>query len=165
MTATIEKATGATKRDVLNLCREQGVTFLGLEFTDLLGLNKNVEVPESQFEKALDGDIRFDGSAIEGFVRIEESDMVLKPDLDTFRILPYDDEGGRVARLLCDIYHPDGTPFAGCPRQTLKRRLPRATTFASHVMLWAEAELYIFHPDAEARPTTVHHYRGRHAHL
>src|SRR5256886_10018262 len=82
------------------------------------GINKNVEVPESQFEKALEGDITFDGSSIEGFVRIEESDMVLKPDLATFKILPYDDEGGRVARLICDIYNPDGSPFSGCPRQT-----------------------------------------------
>src|SRR5713226_7881871 len=81
VTATTEKATGATKRDVLNLCREQGVAFLRLQFTDILGINKNFEVPESQFDKALSGDIRFDGSAIEGFVRIEESDMVLKPDL------------------------------------------------------------------------------------
>src|SRR6266550_3635838 len=94
MTATIEKTTGATKKDILGLCREQGVAFLRLQFTDILGINKNFEVPESQFEKALEGDIRFDGSAIEGFVRIEESDMVLKPDLETFRILPYDDEGG-----------------------------------------------------------------------
>src|SRR5712692_5367189 len=95
MTATIEKATGATKRDVLNLCREQGVAFLRLQFTDILGINKNFEVPESQFDKALSGDIRFDGSAIEGFVRMEEPAMVLKPDLDRFRILPYDDGGLR----------------------------------------------------------------------
>jgi len=119
--ATIEKTTGATKKDILALCKEHGVSFLRLQFTDILGINKNFEVPESQFAKALEGDIRFDGSAIEGFVRIEESDMVLKPDLETFRILPYDDEGGRVARLLCDIYNPDGTSFAGCPRQTLMR--------------------------------------------
>src|SRR5713101_8160354 len=110
-----------TKREILESANKQDVSSLRLQFTDILGVNKNVEVPESQFEKALEGDIMFDGSSIEGFVRIEESDMVLRPDLDTFRILPYDDEGGRVARLLCDIYHPDGTPFAGCPRQTLKR--------------------------------------------
>ena len=84
--------------------------FLRLQFTDILGVNKNVEVPHIQFEKALDGEIMFDGSSIEGFVRIEESDMLLKPDLSTFRLLPYDDEGGRVARLLCDIHTPDGEP-------------------------------------------------------
>ena len=84
----------ATKRDILDLAKKEGVSFLRLQFTDILGINKNVEVPASQFEKALDGDVMFDGSSIEGFVRIEESDMVLKPDLGTFRILPYDDEGG-----------------------------------------------------------------------
>src|SRR5881397_260234 len=115
-----------TKRAILDLAKKQGVSFLRLQFTDILGVNKNVEVPESQFEKALEGDIMFDGSSIEGFVRIEESDMLLKPDLTTFRVLPYDDEGGRVARLLCDIHTPDGEPFAGCPRTTLKRQIERA---------------------------------------
>src|SRR5256885_5808198 len=95
-TTTATKTTGASKREILELCRKEAITFLRLQFTDILGVNKNVEVPESQFEKALEGDIMFDGSSIEGFVRIEESDMVLKPDLATFRILPYDDEGGKV---------------------------------------------------------------------
>src|SRR3989475_12733337 len=91
------------KREILEAAKKQDVTSLRLQFTDILGVNKNVEVPQSQFEKALEGDIMFDGSSIEGFVRIEESDMMLRPDLDTFRVLPYDDEGGRVARLICDI--------------------------------------------------------------
>jgi glutamine synthetase len=108
-----EKTTGATARDILDLAKKHKVDFLRLQFTDILGVNKNVEVPESQFEKALEGEIMFDGSSIEGFVRIEESDMILKPDLGTFRILPYDDEGGRVARVICDIYRPDGSTFAG----------------------------------------------------
>src|SRR6266699_886841 len=111
--ATALKTTGASKRELLELCKKQEVNFLRLQFTDILGVNKNVEVPERQFEKALEGDIMFDGSSIEGFVRIEESDMVLKPDLDTFQVLPYDDEGGRIARLICDIYNPDGSSFAG----------------------------------------------------
>ncbi|HEY2518270.1 MAG TPA: type I glutamate--ammonia ligase [Polyangiaceae bacterium] len=159
MTATVAK-TGATKRDILTLCREQGVAFLRLQFTDILGVNKNFEVPESQFDKALSGDIRFDGSAIEGFVRIEESDMVLKPDLETFRILPYDDEGGRVARLLCDIYNPDGSSFAGCPRQTLKRQITRAQALGYEVMVGVEAEFYIFQLDANGKPTTQTHDGG-----
>src|SRR3979409_144898 len=115
-----------TKREILDAAKKQDVSFLRLQFTDILGVNKNVEVPESQFEKALEGDIMFDGSSIEGFVRIEESDMVLKPDLDTFRVLPYDDEGGRIARLICDIYNPDGSSFAGCTRQALKRQIAAA---------------------------------------
>ncbi len=160
MTATAEKTTGATKKDILALCREQGVAFLRLQFTDILGVNKNFEVPESQFDKALSGDIRFDGSAIEGFVRIEESDMVLKPDLDTFRVIPSDDAGGRVARLLCDIYNPDGSPFAGCPRQTLKRQIARAEALGYEVMVGVEAEFYIFQLDADGKPTTRTHDSG-----
>src|SRR5256884_3625240 len=112
MTTTVSKSAGATKRDILELLKKQDVAFLRLQFTDILGVNKNVEVPESQFEKALEGDIMFDGSSIEGFVRIEESDMVLKPDLDTFRVLPHDDEGGRIARLICDVSNPHGAPIA-----------------------------------------------------
>src|SRR5262249_10225191 len=96
---------GAKKSDILKLADEFQADFLRLQFTDILGINKNVEVPKGQFAKALDGEIMFDGSSIEGFVRIEESDMLLVPDLDTFRILPtYSGEtGGRVARLICDI--------------------------------------------------------------
>jgi len=160
MTATAAHASGATKQEILSLCRDQGVAFLRLQFTDILGVNKNVEVPESQFDKALSGDIRFDGSAIEGFVRIEESDMVLKPDLNTFRILPYDDEGGRVARLLCDIFNPDGSPFSGCPRQTLKRQIARAEALGYEVMIGVEAEFYIFEVDAQGKPTTRTHDSG-----
>src|SRR5207249_5001859 len=92
--ATALKTTGASKREILEVCKKQGVSFLRLQFTDILGINKNVEVPESQFEKALEGDIMFDGSSIEGFVRIEESDMVLKPDLAPLRVLPYEVEAG-----------------------------------------------------------------------
>src|ERR1700694_5477728 len=160
MTATVDKTTGATKKDILALCKEHGVAFLRLQFTDILGVNKNFEVPESQFEKALEGDIRFDGSAIEGFVRIEESDMVLKPDLDTFRILPYDDEGGKVARIICDIYNPDGSSFAGCTRQALKRQIAKAKALGYEMMAGVEAEFFIFQLDANGDPTTDTHDRG-----
>lgn len=157
---TAQKTTGASKRDILELCKKQGISFLRLQFTDILGVNKNVEVPDSQFEKALEGDIMFDGSSIEGFVRIEESDMVLKPDLETFRILPYDDEGGRVARLICDIYNPDGTSFAGCTRQTLKRQIAKAKSLGFEMMAGVEAEFFIFQLDASGDPTTVTHDKG-----
>jgi glutamine synthetase len=149
-----------TKHDILDLAKKQSVNFLRLQFTDILGVNKNVEVPESQFEKALEGDIMFDGSSIEGFVRIEESDMVLKPDLDTFRILPYDDEGGRVARVICDIYNPDGSSFAGCTRQALKRQIAKAQSLGYEMMAGVEAEFFIFQLDASGDPTTETHDRG-----
>src|SRR5512141_2163483 len=148
---------GASRADILELTRRFGVDFLRLQFTDILGVNKNVEVPRSQFAKALDGEIMFDGSSIEGFVRIEESDMLLKPDLATFRILPYDDEGGRVARLLCDIHTPDEQPFAGCPRTTLKRQVERARKLGFTMMAGCEAEFFLFEKSADGAPTTVTH--------
>jgi glutamine synthetase len=151
---------GASKRDILALCQDQGVAFLRLQFTDILGINKNVEVPESQFEKALDGDVMFDGSSIEGFVRIEESDMLLKPDLDTFRVLPYADRGGKVARIICDIYNPDGSTFAGCTRQALKRQIARAARLGFTMMAGVEAEFFIFQLDAKGAPTTETHDQG-----
>src|SRR5437870_13379744 len=149
-----------TKREILDLAKEQGASCLRLQFTDILGVNKNVEVPESQFDKALEGDIMFDGSSIEGFVRIEESDMVLKPDLDTFRVLPYDDEGGRIARLICDIYNPDGSSFAGCTRQALQRQIAAAKALGYEMMAGAEAEFFIFQLDASGQPTTDTHDHG-----
>jgi glutamine synthetase len=151
---------GANKEAVLDLARRFGVDFIRLQFTDIMGINKNVEVPRSQFGKALDGEIMFDGSSIEGFVRIEESDMLLKPDLATFRILPYDDEGGRVARLLCDIYTPDEQPFVGCPRTTLKRQLARAKKLGFSMMAGCEAEFFLFERSPEGAPTTITHDSG-----
>jgi glutamine synthetase len=149
--------TGTRKADVLKLANEFSVDFLRLQFTDILGINKNVEVPRSQFEKALDGEIMFDGSSIEGFVRIEESDMLLKPDLDTFRLMPYEDEGGRVGRLLCDIYTPEETPFAGCPRLTLKRQIERAKKMGYALMAGCEAEFFLFEKTQEGGVTTTTH--------
>ena len=151
---------GAGKRDIQELAERFGVDFLRLQFTDILGVNKNVEVPHIQFEKALDGEIMFDGSSIEGFVRIEESDMLLKPDLSTFRLLPYDDEGGRVARLICDIHTPDGEPFVGCPRHTLKRQIARAKKLGYTMMAGCEAEFFLFEMGADGSPTTTTHDSG-----
>src|SRR5262245_22370600 len=87
--------TGASRKDILELTERLQVRFMRLQFTDILGINKNVEIPSSQFEKALAGDIMFDGSSIEGFVRIEESDMLLAPDLDTFQVFPWGDDNNR----------------------------------------------------------------------
>ena len=110
---------GATAADILELAEAHQVRFLRLQFTDILGVIKNVEVPTSQFRKALGNDIMFDGSSIEGFVRVEESDMLLAPDLSTFQIFPWGDPSARVARVICDVTMPDRTPFAGDPRGTL----------------------------------------------
>ncbi|MDX1673538.1 MAG: glutamine synthetase beta-grasp domain-containing protein, partial [Longimicrobiales bacterium] len=151
---------GASKSDVLELLKEQDVRFLRLQFTDITGAVKNVEVPDSQFEKALDGDIMFDGSSIEGFVRIEESDMILKPDLNTFAIYPWGDLDNRVGRLICDVYTPDDDPFPGDPRNALKRVIAKAEEMGYAMMAGAEAEFFLFHRTEDGAPTRVTHDAG-----
>jgi glutamine synthetase len=157
---TAPAAADVTPDDVLARTRAEHVRFLRLQFTDILGVNKNVEVPASQFGKALAGDIMFDGSAIEGFVRTEESDMLLRPDLATFRVLPWGDPETRVARVICDITMPDGTPFAGDPRTVLKRQIARAADAGFTMMAGMEAEFFLFRPSDEGRPTTQTHDVG-----
>ena len=119
-----------TREDSLRLVEEEDGEFIRLQFTDIFGTMKNVAITSSQLEKALDNNCMFDGSSIEGFVRIEESDMYLYPDLDTFTILPWRPQPGTVARLICDVYRSDGTPFQGDPRQVLKRQLPMRQSLA-----------------------------------
>lgn len=148
------------RREALKLCKEERVRFLRLQFTDILGTNKNVEVPAGQFDKAFSGEIMFDGSSIEGFVRIEESDMLLRPDLDTFRVFPWEEPHGRVARVICDIAHPDGSPFSGCPRTMLKRTAGRAMDLGWTAMLGPEVEFFLFQRDENGSPTTRTHDRG-----
>jgi glutamine synthetase len=139
---------------------------LRLQFSDIVGVNKNVEVPINQFEKALDGEIAFDGSSIEGFVRIEESDMILVPDLATFRIFPFATNNAangsqdKVARLICDIHNPDGSPFEGCPRLALKKVTQQAKALGFTMMAGPEAEFFLFQRDAEGGPTTRSHDAG-----
>src|SRR5213596_2195367 len=140
MATTVSKSAGATKRDILELLKKQDVAFLRLQFTDILGVNKNVEVPQSQFEKALEGDIMFDGSSIEGFVRIEESDMVLRPDLKSFRVLPNGDAAGKVARVICELYNPDRASFAGSTRQPLQSQLAKSKALGYAMSFGIESE-------------------------
>ena len=151
---------GATAQDILKLAATHDVRFLRLQFTDILGINKNVEIPRSQFEKALAGDILFDGSSIEGFVRIEESDMLLVPDLETFLVFPWGGNEPKVARLICDIHMPDGTPFAGDPRAVLKRQIARAAEMGYTMNAGMEAEFFMFKPGQEGAPATVTHDVG-----
>ena len=147
------------RQDVMQLLKEHDVAFLRLQFTDILGRNKNVEVPASQFEKALDGEIMFDGSSIQGFTRIEESDMLLRPDFDTFLLLPPAIEGnvpGQVARFICEIDQPDGTPFPGDPRQVLKRQIERLRAMGyDDLYIGVEPEFYLFKRTPDGAPTVV----------
>ncbi|MFB9275125.1 type I glutamate--ammonia ligase [Cohnella cellulosilytica] len=143
-----------TREDITRIAKEQNVRFIRLQFTDLLGSIKNVEIPVSQLEKALDNKMMFDGSSIEGYVRIEESDMYLYPDLSTWVVFPWVTEN-KVARLICDIYMPDGTPFAGDPRGILKRALEEAEQMGYTTMnVGPEPEFFLFQTDEQGNPTT-----------
>lgn len=146
-----------SKEDILRIVEEEDVEFIRLQFTDIFGTLKNVAITTSQLEKALNNRIMFDGSSIEGFVRIEESDMYLHPDLDTMAIFPWRPQRGKVARLLCDIYYPNGEPFEGDCRQVLKRVLKEAEELGYKFLVGPECEFFLFHLDDNGMPTTLSH--------
>lgn len=143
-----------TKEDILRIAKEEDVRFIRLQFTDILGTLKNVAITVSQLEKALDNKCMFDGSSIEGFVRIEESDMYLRPDYDSFLIFPWSAERGKAARLICDVYCSDGTPFSGDPRYVLKRAIKKAADMGYSFNVGPECEFFLFHVDKDGKPTT-----------
>ncbi len=143
-----------SKEDILRLVAEEDVEFVRLQFTDAFGILKNVAITSSQLRRALDNKIMFDGASIDGFVRIEESDMYLSPDLDSFTIFPWRPQQGKVARLICDVYKPDGTPFEGDPRYILKRVLKEAADMGYTFNVGPECEFFLFASDESGRPTT-----------
>lgn len=143
-----------SKEEILRIADEQDVRFIRLQFSDLFGTIKNVEIPRSQLAKALDNKMMFDGSSIEGFVRIEESDMYLYPDLDTWLIMPWSFEDGKVARLICDVYSTDGSPFAGDPRGILRKVLKEAEEMGfTQMNVGPEPEFFLFKTNAQGEPT------------
>ncbi len=149
-----------TKEDIFRIVEEEDVEFIRLQFTDILGHLKNVAITSSQLKKALNNQCAFDGSSIEGFVRIEESDMFLYPDLDTFVILPWRPQSGKTARLICDVYSDDRKPFIGDPRYILRRQMQRARDMGYRFDVGPECEFFVFHTDDDGQPTTYSHDRG-----
>lgn len=149
-----------TKKDILRLVEEEDVEFIRLQFTDMYGNLKNVAVTTSQLEKVLNNKCMFDGSAIEGFVRIEESDMYLHPDLNTFEIFPWRPQQGKVARFICDVYRTDGTPFDGDPRYILKRVLQEAKDLGYTFHVGPECEFFLFDVGENGLPTTKTREKG-----
>lgn len=143
-----------TKEDIIRKVKEDDIEFIRLQFTDIFGQLKNVAITASQIEKAVNNQIMFDGSSIEGFVRIDESDQYLYPDLDSFAVFPWRPSHGKVARLICDVYNPDGTPFVGDPRNVLKRVLKKAESMGYDAFnVGPEAEFFLFQTDDEGKPT------------
>lgn len=149
-----------TKDDIFRMVEEEDVEFIRLQFTDIFGTLKNIAITSSQLEKALDNKCMFDGSSVEGFVRIEESDMYLYPDYDTFEIFPWRPQQGKVARLICDVYTPDGKPFEGDPRWILKKTIKEANEMGYRFDVGPECEFFLFHTDDNGLPTTLSHEKA-----
>ena len=143
-----------SREDIIRIVEEEDVEFIRLQFTDMFGMLKNVALTASQLERALDNQCMFDGSAIDGFVRIEESDMYLYPDYNTFEIFPWRPQQGKVARLICDVYRPNGEPFEGDPRYVLKKVLKEAERMGYTFHVGPECEFFLFDTDESGRPST-----------
>ncbi|MDF2590357.1 MAG: glutamine synthetase [Anaerocolumna sp.] len=149
-----------TKKDIIRIVEEEDVEFIRLQFTDIFGNLKNVAVTTSQLEKVLDNKCMFDGSSIEGFTRIEESDMYLYPDLDTFEIFPWRPQQGKVARFICDVYKPDGTPYESDPRYILKKVIEEANELGLTFNVGPECEFFLFDLEDNGEPTNRSTERG-----
>lgn len=146
-----------TKKDIIKMVEEEDVEFIRLQFTDLFGSMKNLAITSSHLPHALDNKVMFDGSSIEGFVGIDESDLYLSPDLGTFALFPWRPQHGRVARLVCDVHRPDGTFYEGDPRYLLKRVVSEADKEGYTFQVGPECEFFLFHLDDNGLPTTITH--------
>lgn len=144
-----------TGDDIRRIVEEEDVEFIRMQFTDIFGQLKNVAITRSQLERALNNEISIDGSSIEGFARIYESDQYLHPDLDSFTIFPWRPQSGKVARFICDVYNPDGSPFVGDPRGVLKRTLRKAGEKGYNFQVGPELEFFLFERDEDGKPTIV----------
>ena len=145
------------KTQLIEKARNLGVKFIRLQFTDIFGVMKNVAITVEQLDKALDNELMFDGSSIHGFARIEESDMYLRPDSKSFAVFPWRPREGGVARLICDVYNPDGSPFEGDPRHVLKKVLTEAAEMGYTMQVGPEMEFFLFNVDKDGRPTLETH--------
>ncbi|MDY5845216.1 MAG: type I glutamate--ammonia ligase [Bariatricus sp.] len=149
-----------TRKDILRLVDDDDVGFIRLQFTDIYGTLKNVAITTGQLERALDNECMFDGSSIEGFSRIEESDMYLRPDLNTFAIFPWRPQQGKVARFICDIYRPDGKAYESDPRRVLEKVIKEADEMGYEFLVGPEFEFFLFHQDDDGTPTLTTHEKA-----
>lgn len=145
-----------TKEEIVNLVKQKEIEFIRLQFVDIFGTMKNIAITSGELAKALDNKMMFDGSSIEGFVRIEESDMYLRPDLSTFTVLPWF-EDYKIARMICDIYRPNGTAFEGDPRYILRKTMDEAKEMGYDFFVGPECEFFLFQKDENGKATTHTH--------
>ena len=144
-----------TAKEIKEIIKANNVKFIKLQFVDINGQVKNMSVPSEQIDKALNNEIMLDGSSIKGFRSIETSDMFFHPDINSFQILPWrGSDGVNSARLICDIYNADGTPFEGCPRCNLKRVMQEAEKLGFSMNVGPEAEFFLFSKDNNGNVTT-----------
>jgi glutamine synthetase len=156
-----DKKMAMTAKDVLSVVKENDVRFIHLQFTDVVGIVKGITIPEGQLDTALDTGVWFDGSSIQGFARIAESDMYLMPDPTTFQIIPWEtNANGKTARIICDVYTPAGEPFPGDPRGVLKRAIKDAADKGFVYNTGPELEFFLFHYDEEGYPILTPHDKG-----
>ena len=149
-----------TREDIVRIVKDEEIDFIRLQFSDIFGILKNVAITADQLEKALDNKCMFDGSSVEGFVRIEESDMYLYPDYDSFVIFPWNQEKGKAARLICDVYTAEGEPFMGDPRNVLKKVCAEAAEMGYTFNVGPECEFFLFQLDEHGKPTTKSNDNG-----
>lgn len=144
------------KEEIKKIIKQDNISYIRMQFTDMLGDIKAVEIPSSRIDDALDNKIMFDGSSIEGFVRIKEADMYLHPDLNTFLVLPFEDNSnGGVARFICDVHMPDGTPFIGDPRYILKKEVKKMNEMGiDDLYVGFEPEFYLFKLNSDGNVST-----------
>jgi len=155
----INKIIVMTKSEVLRIAQQEEVQFLRMQFTDIMGQIKNVEIPSPQFSMALDSQVLFDGSSIEGFSRTRELDMILVPDYDSFRVFPWSEDKGenKIASIICDIYYPDGREFEGCPRLSLKRIVNSCRKLGFDYQVGSEVEFFMFLKKSDGSATLFTH--------
>jgi glutamine synthetase len=149
-----------TRDQVKHRVVEDGVEFVNLQFTDIVGIVKSVTIPVAELEVALERGMWFDGSSVEGFARIAESDMYLVPDVETYAVIPWGKEAGPTARLICDVYRPDGQPFGGDPRYVLKKALQEAADMGLQYCCGPEPEFFLFRPDGSGQLVPQPHDQG-----
>ena len=149
-----------TKEDIFRIVEEEDVAFIRLQFCDIFGVPKNIAIAASQLESALNNECIFDGVSVEGFVRSDESDMFLYPDLDSFEIYPWRPQSGKVARMFCDVYTVDREPFSGDPRFVLKKVVEKANKMGLKFKVNPEPEFFLFDYDDEGQPTTHTNEKG-----